>query len=457
MIDLAITNKTLGEVYMFISFKQQAMRIIDGTPNTHSLDVETLRRIYEGIKSGHMVPTQSLYMSVLLNNVETHLNAVKTETENYKETGEFVTMKTENDYETYKQLSASIPELMKWIDTVKGYIKKTDVYLVDLEKMLKTTSSNPSYLTMSQKMKHSTLLTMKGDMTVPLMSLFNFHEDSQSLFMNPNNLTFTKSTVGYFTKLVMKKLLENYLTGYPLRNPYIGKMRSIVIEPEHIIITMDKDTTVIKDLFCPWLFASKDYESVLHFDIGMKAEDKGLELSMNGDPYGFILVDFEKEIQFEKTTVEPYFKLHRNVIWIHECKMMITILLRLGFGAYKNSSNVTYENLLTTISEKFMYIVEEGVVLTYEQVHNFIIKEFQGSGKPLPEQENLEMVCKILEVLASDRGSIYHEVVLTDPIEGTDPSNDDLDELEPQKFIITIKTDFERDMIEILDIVKQYV
>jgi chaperonin cofactor prefoldin len=392
-------------------------------------------------------------MSAIIDSVERQLNLAKDEVNHYKEHGEFFLLKPTDEKDAFDELSLSIPELSNWIFVTKNEMKKFDSYLSELERMLKTASSDSKYLTLSQKAKHSTFLTMKGDIQVPLTNLLNYHDESLSKYMNSTKLFFGKDSVNYFSRIVMKKLLENYLSGYPIRKPYIGKMRSIVIEPEHIIIVMDTDMQVITDLFCPWFFASKDYDSVMHFDINISVDNRGLELAMNDEPYGFILMDFEKEIQLEKATVESYFKVHRNIIWIHECKMMITILLRLGFGAYNDSSNVFYENLLTVISEKFMYILEEGVVLTHDLVHKFLIREFQAAGKPLPDQENLEMVCKILEVLASERGADYQEVII--PNESED--GEDVSDKEPLKFTINIKNGFERDIAEILDIIKQYV
>lgn len=451
MIKLSVTNKILGEVYCLVSFPNQAMRIIEGTPNTHPIDIESLRRIYEGIKTGNMVLTDYLYSNNMIKNVEAHLENIKMETEHYKEHDEFVHLKTENDRKTYEKLMTMIPELRKWIDDSTSSIKKVDSYLVDLEKLLKTTTADPKYIEISQKVKHSTFLTMKGEVIVPLTRMFVYHTNTDGSLYTIMKNVFSKLEVSYFNKIVLKKLLENYITGYPLRKPYIGKSRFILLEPEHITVTMDSDMKTITDLFCPWLFASKDYNSILHFDMEFKTEDRGIEVGMNGEPYSFILMDFEKEISFEKTTVEPYFKVHRNVLWIRECKMMISILIRLGFGAYKNSTNIRYEYLISDIVDKFIIILEEGIVLDYNKVYKFLSNEIKQHDMEYPEEDCLELVCKILEVLASDRGSEYHEVVITHSDDESIPID------APVKFSISIKIDFERDVVEILNIVNQYV
>lgn len=451
MINLAVTNKILGEVYILMSFPNQAMRIIEGTPNAHPIEIETLRRIHEGIKNGNMTLTQSLYMSNVLGNVERQVEKIKMEIEYYKEHDEFLEIRTDNARNMYEKLVHYIPNLKSWVESAHTAMKKIDPYLVDLEKMLSTAVSDPKYIELSQKVKHSSFLSMKGEVIVPLDQLFVYHMDNLDINSIITSVVLSKSEVSYFHYIVLKKLLENYIAGFPLRKPYIGKNRFMLLQSEHIIVTMDSNMKSITDLVCPWLFSSKDYDSILHFDMEMKADDKGMEFGMNGEPYGFIPMDFEKEITFEKTTIEPYFKVHRNAIWIREYKMMINILLRLSFGAYNQSTKVHYENLIAEIADKFLIVLEEGIVLGYDKIYKFIVNEFNEHNMELPEQESLDLTCKILEVFASDRGSEYHEVEITHSDDESIPVD------APLRFSISVKLDFERDIVEILNIVNQYV
>jgi hypothetical protein len=290
---------------------------------------------------------------------------------------------------TKENVFAHMDMLYEMVKALDSNVNLFPIICAEIEKTVESMIEAPEVFELTKPIGYSGFVTIRGEAIVyPLLTEF-FYETNY---------------VKYLSRMILKKLLENYILAYPLREKDMLHKRSHVLTFDDIQVGMNGDLSVVTDVFCPYFFETNDEESMFNLNIDMKIMEDHIECEVYGIHFMDLPFDlkeyFNIEAQVAEATEPKRISKHAN--WIKEYDNIIGILLHLSLYGYIKIESPKLESILFDLRKYVTIVMKSGAPVKSGSFLHLIRKVFEvdDGHMYMPDEESIAFVSELLDCMA---------------------------------------------------------
>jgi len=386
-----ITDRSSGQVHLLVNFNAIPFKFYDDCPMAHRFNIDDCRYLLKGLQNGTIVSSLYCLQEGLFPLVRKEIVRFESEIAFYKDNGYFrPTLTLSHRKEVTKEnVFAHMDMLYEMVKALDSNVNLFPIICAEIEKTVESMIEAPEVFELTKPIGYSGFVTIRGEAIVyPLLTEF-FYETNY---------------VKYLSRMILKKLLENYILAYPLREKDMLHKRSHVLTFDDIQVGMNGDLSVVTDVFCPYFFETNDEESMFNLNIDMKIMEDHIECEVYGIHFMDLPFDlkeyFNIEAQVAEATEPKRISKHAN--WIKEYDNIIGILLHLSLYGYIKIESPKLESILFDLRKYVTIVMKSGAPVKSGSFLHLIRKVFEvdDGHMYMPDEESIAFVSELLDCMA---------------------------------------------------------
>ena len=386
-----ITDRSSGQIHLLVNFNALPFKFYDDCPLAHRFNVDDCKYMHKGLQNGTIVSSLYCLQEGLFPLVRKEITRFESEVAFYKDNGYFqegLTLSHRKEV-TKENVFAHVDMLNEMVEALASNVNLFPIICAEIEKTVESMIEAPEVFELTKPIGYSGFVTIRGEAIVyPMLT----------------EIVYDTNYIKYLSRMILKKLLENYILAYPLREKDMLHKKSHVLTFDDIQVGMNGDLSVVTDVFCPYFFETDNEESMFNLNVDMKIMEDHIECEVFGIHFmdlPFNLKDyFNIDAQVTESSEPKRISKHAN--WIKEYDNIIGILLHLGLYGYSKIENPKLESILFDLRRYVTIVMNSGAPVQSGSFLHLIRKVFEvdNGHMYMPDEESIAFVSDLLDCMA---------------------------------------------------------
>jgi hypothetical protein len=387
-----ITDRSKGQIHLLVNFNALPFKFYDESPMSHPFGVEDCKYLLSGLQNGTIVSSLYCFQEGLFPLVRKEHDRIKKELRQYDQIGVFTEgfCLPHRKEVTPHNVATHLQFLTEMIQALESNVSLFPLICAEIEKTVGGMIETPEIFDLTKPIGYSGFVSIRGEAVIyPMIT----------------EIMYEPAYIKYLSRMILKKLLENYVLAAPLRRKDMDHKRTHVLTLDDIQVAMNGDLSVVTDVFCPYFFETNNPDSMFNLNVDMKIMEDHIECEVFGIHFMDLPFDITQhfKIEAEIQEAEAPRRISKHAYWMKEYDVVIGILLHLGLYGYCKIDNTKLENILFDLRKYITIVMNSGAPVKRESFVHLIRKVFEVDGGRcyMPDDDSIEFVSLLLDSMAS--------------------------------------------------------